>query len=106
MLMKTKLLLKSLLLALGLSVLTLTGTWAVEPASVQRLIQTKECRSCELTKADLKKLDLQNSDLRMAVLSGANLAGADLSDVQGLTQEQLESAKTYKAAKLPDYLSR
>ena len=59
-----------------------------------------------LTGADMTDILLQRADLYEADLQGANLAGADLSDVQGLTKEQLESAKTYKAAKLPDYLSR
>ena len=48
---------------------------------------------------------LQRADLHEADLEGTNLAGADLREVQGLTQEQLESAKTYKAARLPDYLN-
>jgi len=58
-----------------------------------------------LTDADMTGSLLQRADLHEADLAGANLAGADLSEVQGLTREQLESAKTYRAARLPDYLN-
>lgn len=60
--------------------------------------------NAHLTEAMLEDAQLQHADLRGAVLqgakvarvnfSGADLRGADLTNVEGLTQQQLDSAKT------------
>lgn len=48
------------------------------PASVRQLLETKQCRGCDLSRADLKYLDLQGVDLEGANLAGANLEGTRL----------------------------
>lgn len=58
---------------------------AANEADIQRLINTNECRGCDLHEADLRRLDLSNADLEGADLEGANfyyanLDGANLSD--------------------------
>jgi len=45
-----------------------------------------------LVGADLTRADLSGAFLTVADLGGANLTGADLTDVQYLTQEQLDKA--------------
>jgi hypothetical protein len=67
-----------------------------------------------LSDADLSEADLREANVREANLSGAvlreanvreaDLSGADLSSVEGLTQEQLDSAVMDENTKLPEYL--
>jgi len=105
--MPLKPLIFSLFLALILSNLAAMGTKAVEPSSVQRLIKTKECPSCELTRADLKGLELDHANLKMAVmwkavmngvsLTRANLVGAVLHgvDLRGSDLSEAKMIGTY-----------
>jgi uncharacterized protein YjbI with pentapeptide repeats len=66
---------------------------AANPNHIRQLLQTRECRYCDLlraklslanlrgadlTGADLYNTDLKFSDLREAILTGANLYQADL----------------------------
>lgn len=48
--------------------------------NIQRLIKTRSCRSCDLSKADLRNSDLRNVDLTDANLSQANLSQANLTN--------------------------
>jgi uncharacterized protein YjbI with pentapeptide repeats len=58
----------------------------------------------DLNGADLGGADLQEANLEGAFLQGANLRGADLRNVEGLTQDQIESAEINDETKLPDGL--
>jgi uncharacterized protein YjbI with pentapeptide repeats len=66
---------------------------AANPAQVRQLLQTGECRGCDLTRANLR-----NANLRDAQLNGANLTGANLSGAN-LTEADLNSA-TLRGANL------
>jgi hypothetical protein len=44
--------------------------------------------------ADLRGVDLQDANLRGADLQDASLRGADLQKIKGLTNEQVQSART------------
>ena len=57
-----------------------------------------------LRDVDLRGGDLQEAHLARANLREADLSGADLSSVEGLTQEQLDSAVTDENTKVPEYL--
>jgi hypothetical protein len=57
-----------------------------------------------LSWADLSGARLYNADLSGADLSLANLTGADLEEAIGLTQEQLDAARTVDRTKLPELL--
>jgi hypothetical protein len=51
---------------------------AENPIQLKRLLETKECQGCDLSKANLKSTHLIGADLRNANLKGANLEGANL----------------------------
>ncbi len=56
---------------------------AADPTHVKRLLETKECSGCDLSRANLSGADLSfailvNANLMGANLKGANLSGADL----------------------------
>ncbi|MEE3715995.1 pentapeptide repeat-containing protein [Tumidithrix elongata RA019] len=70
-----------------------TSAQAANPNHIRQLLQTKECRYCDLLRAnlslanlrgadlrgsDLYSTDLKYSDLREAILTGANLYKSDL----------------------------
>ena len=69
---------------------TLVGSSAsaFDPAHLKRLMETNECKGCELSNANLlgaklrgailASADLRNAILREANITGANLGGADL----------------------------
>ncbi|PLS84810.1 MAG: hypothetical protein CYG60_15940 [Actinobacteria bacterium] len=57
-----------------------------------------------LLQARLEGANLQGANLQGANLQGANLQGAILLEVEGLTQEQIESARGDETTKLPDGL--
>ena len=74
---------------------TLVGSSAsaFDPAHLKRLMETNECKGCELSNANLMgaklrgailveailaRADLRNAILREANITGANLGGADL----------------------------
>jgi len=78
-----------------------------------------DLREAHLIEADLHGADLHGADLRYAYLieaklggadlrgvdlHGADLRGANLEEVENLTQQQLDEAKTNKLTTLPDYL--
>ncbi|AGI67243.1 hypothetical protein OAN307_c15700 [Octadecabacter antarcticus 307] len=71
---------------LTLTALTVAATMfassasAFDPADLQKLKDTYECRFCDLTDADLSSASLMRADLPRADLSGADLSRADLSD--------------------------
>jgi uncharacterized protein YjbI with pentapeptide repeats len=52
---------------------------AADPSHVRRLLETKECSGCDLSRANLSGADLSFAILVNANLMGANLKGADLS---------------------------
>jgi uncharacterized protein YjbI with pentapeptide repeats len=51
--------------------------------------------------ADLREANLQGANLQGANLQGANLEGANLQKVEGLTEEQIQSARIDENTKLP-----
>lgn len=64
-------------------ILRIPGTTASVPPTVDQLLTTRACESCDLKGVDLRDVDLQevnllNADLGGAVLRGANLRGAVL----------------------------
>ena len=67
---------------LGVSVILLLGytfdTYAVKQSDLERLINTGECRSCDLRDADLSGENLADVNLARALLSGANFRGSML----------------------------
>lgn len=52
--------------------------FAVKQDQVQRLLQTRECRGCNLEGANLERMNLEEVDLEDANLERANLSGAKL----------------------------
>lgn len=66
------------LLLLGLA--TAAPSFAANPNHVRQLLQTGECRGCDLTRANLRNANLRDAQLEGANLTGANLRGANLSD--------------------------
>ena len=73
--------------------LVATSASAFDPAHLKRLMETNECKGCELSNANLlgaklrgailveailASADLRNTILREANITGANLGGADL----------------------------
>ena len=83
------------LLATVAVVLAMVGSSAsaFDPAHLKRLMETNECKGCELSNANLlgaklsgailveailARADLRNAILREANITGANLGGADL----------------------------
>ena len=57
---------------------TTTIAQAENPAHVKQLLETGQCRSCNLANADLTGAHLIGADLRNANLTDANLTGANL----------------------------
>lgn len=66
-------------------------TFAVNPADLQQLLETRACQGCDLQGADLREAHLIGADLRDANLQGAILAGANLEGAD-LTGANLEGA--------------
>jgi uncharacterized protein YjbI with pentapeptide repeats len=64
------------LLFLGL--VSAAPSFAANPAEIRQLLQTGECRGCNLTGANLRNANLRDAKLEGANLAGANLAGANL----------------------------
>jgi hypothetical protein len=60
----------------------------------------------DLTDAHLDGADLTDAHLDGADLTGATLVGADLTDAQGLTQDEIASARGNAATTLPDGVIR
>jgi uncharacterized protein YjbI with pentapeptide repeats len=56
--------------------------------------------------ATFRKTDLHGASFRHAMLYKANLQGIDLTDVEGLTQSQINMACMDENTKLPQGLSR
>jgi hypothetical protein len=74
---------------------------AADPTHVKRLLETKECSGCDLSRANLSWADLSfailvNANLMGANLKGANLSGADLTRAN-LNQADLSSANLNQA---------
>jgi uncharacterized protein YjbI with pentapeptide repeats len=65
------------------------------------LLSSAQRRNLTNTQGSLQRNSLAPLDLTEANLEGADLRGADLSMAQGLTQEQLHSAKLDRYTKLP-----
>ena len=63
-------------------------------------------KEANLDWTNLKGADLKKAKLQKAELLGADLSDADLRGVEGLTQEQLDSAFINRSTKLPKYLKR
>jgi hypothetical protein len=87
----------------------LQGTWFMSAnlrgADLQGAdLQWVNFVDANLQGADLQNANLQGADLRRAELKGANLQGTDLQKVEGLTKEQVQSARTDENTKLPSYL--
>ncbi|MEM1256769.1 MAG: pentapeptide repeat-containing protein [Cyanobacteria bacterium P01_H01_bin.21] len=68
-----------------LSIYFTSGVLAQHPDNVRRLLNTNECRGCDLRGANLEGANLSGAILTGATLSGANLKGANLSgaDLKG-----------------------
>lgn len=68
-----------------LSICFTSGVQAQHPDNVRRLLNTNECRGCDLRGANLEGANLSDAILTGATLSGANLKGANLSgaDLKG-----------------------
>jgi uncharacterized protein YjbI with pentapeptide repeats len=58
------------------------------PDKIQRLLETKQCPSCELGTADLQNANLEGADLREAGLANTNFTGANLRSAD-LTKAEL-----------------
>jgi uncharacterized protein YjbI with pentapeptide repeats len=56
----------------------------------------------DLQRADLEGADLREVNLRSADLTLVNLSGADLRGAEGVTEEQLEQAKSLEGATMPN----
>lgn len=74
---------------------------AENPDHVRRLLATKECSKCDLSRADLSGVDLSfailiDADLREANLKGANLSNADLTRAN-LSQTDFSQANLNQA---------
>ncbi|HAT51575.1 MAG TPA: hypothetical protein DCS88_14770 [Alphaproteobacteria bacterium] len=53
-------------------------SWAFRADDLTKLVQTNQCRQCDLSEADLSGVYLAEADLRAANLREANLTGANL----------------------------
>jgi uncharacterized protein YjbI with pentapeptide repeats len=74
---------------------------AADPNHVKRLLETKECSECDLSRANLSGADLSfailvNANLMNANLKGANLSGADLTRAN-LSEADLRQASLNQA---------
>ena len=75
------------------------------PPDIQKILDDHQ----QWLKTDGKegqRADLRSANLQEANLQGATLWEADLRGAKNLTQKQLDSAKTYEKAKLPEYLKK
>ena len=63
--------------------------------SLKKLLDTKKCPNCDLSKANLSGRDLSKANLKNANLSGANLYGANLSNAN-LKKANLSGANLKK----------
>ena len=72
-----------------------TNTSSVS-ANARRLIETRECKGCNLNGANLQGAHLIGADLRNANLKGANLKNANLEGAD-LTGANLQSANLTSA---------
>jgi uncharacterized protein YjbI with pentapeptide repeats len=97
---------------LFLASLTLTTpTYAANPEHIKQLLETKQCKGCDLTNAKLKGASLEGANLEganlegvylykaylvNANLSGANVRSADLGDVnmKGINLSGADLSKT------------
>ena len=64
--------------------------------SLKKLLDTKKCPNCDLSKANLSGVDLSKANLKNANLSGANLYDANLSNAN-LKRANLSGANLKKA---------
>lgn len=91
------------IIAITLSAIAFSATagiygakFAVKQDQVQRLLQTRECRGCNLEGANLERMNLEKVDLEGANLERANLSGAKLGDANlqsaNLRRANLEQA--------------
>jgi uncharacterized protein YjbI with pentapeptide repeats len=55
-----------------------SGASAFDPADLQKLKDTNECRACDLSATDLSKAYLMGANLREANLRGADLSFAKM----------------------------
>ncbi|MEW6495771.1 MAG: pentapeptide repeat-containing protein [Cyanobacteriota bacterium] len=69
---------------------------AADHSHVRRLLETKECSGCDLSRADLSLAILVNANLMGANLKGANLSGADLTRAN-LSEADLSGANLNQA---------
>jgi uncharacterized protein YjbI with pentapeptide repeats len=69
---------------------------AADPSHVRRLLETKECSGCDLSRANLSGADLSFAILVNANLMGANLKDANLSSAD-LTRANLSEADLRQA---------
>lgn len=67
-------------------------------------LSAADLTNAELTGANLTEADLTGADVGGAYLTGVNLSGADLSQVQNLTQDQLNRAIVDQTTLLPPNL--
>jgi hypothetical protein len=69
---------------------------AIIKSNLKKLLDTKKCPNCDLSKVNLKGADLSRANLKNANLSGANLYGANLSNAN-LKKANLSGANLKKA---------
>ena len=69
---------------------------AIIKSNLKKLLDTKKCPNCDLSKANLSGVDLSKANLKNANLSGANLYGANLSNAN-LKKANLSGANLKKA---------
>lgn len=61
-------------------------------------LEAASFQDSDLTNANLEEANLQGANLTNAILKGANLGKANLEKVEGLTVEQVKSAKNWQEA--------
>ncbi|GAX62565.1 low-complexity protein [Candidatus Scalindua japonica] len=76
---------------LMLSVIHQQMAYGYEEADVQRLINTNNCRDCDLQSADLSSFKLDRAFLRYAEMQKANLEDADLAFADFIAANMRES---------------
>jgi hypothetical protein len=77
----------------------LKGKWLTEVN-----LRDADASFANLEGADLRGANLREADLQNADFQGADLRGVGLQKVEGLTEEQLQSARTDENTKLPPHL--
>jgi uncharacterized protein YjbI with pentapeptide repeats len=63
-------------------------------------LQRADLSLTTLTEADLRGADMRRADIAGANLTGANLIGADLRDIEGMSQDQLDTAITDETTRI------